>query len=584
MTQTMTIEEVLGLQYDVLGHYLVDNVFTEIRIIREGKQIYGTSKEDFITSAKAWLSSDSYVGINPRSVRGGMAEHVSYLTCLVIDIDPVRPKGEGSTEQQLQSSIDIGNRICTDFRGAVPVSSGSGCHVYFPIKPIRVDNRDILQQNVKKWMDAVREKYGNKENKIDSIFDLPRVIRLWGSKNTKSNRTCAPIGTFDSSFRFAYDFSQKESTKKSESLVNPDVLERFRSLCRSNKRLASIVGREITFASRSEADFDFIRVLHGAGFSVDEVESLVSENPLGRGFEKDIRQDVQRVFKKLDGAKPVSNGSQPGAEIQVRSLRSDFESYATSLDERKPGIQTGLGTFDAMVSGLKPGKLYIFAARPTEGKTSLITQILTNIAEQGKSCLFFPTEVGAEPIYDKIISSKSGVFLRKFQNGAFNEDEKKKVNETITKVKDLPLFIIEDFAVTADKVEEYVKKMVPQVLAYDYFQSTAWKDPDSVGEKNDMVYRLKKIARDYNIPVILASQLKRENGGKADLAQLKGTGALEEWGDVIAFLYQTDKQTYPVPTDLLVMKSKYSATGLIKLKFFKSICKLEVDETWKDNE
>ncbi len=84
------------------------------------------------------------------------------------------------------------------------------------------------------------------------------------------------------------------------------------------------------------------------------------------------------------------------------------------------------------------------------------------------------------------------------------------------------------------------------------------------------------MAKKYNIPFILASQLNRGDG-TADMKQLKGTGALEEFGDVISFLYALDKFKYPVPVMLDVLKSKYSATGQVNLLFDKAHCRFEPD-------
>jgi replicative DNA helicase len=239
---------------------------------------------------------------------------------------------------------------------------------------------------------------------------------------------------------------------------------------------------------------------------------------------------------------------------------------------------------DRIISGLKPGKLYIFAARPGVGKTSLITQILTAVAKQNTPCLYYPTEVGAEPVWDKMVSSETNIGLLKFQNGDFADADRLKIIECMARLEKLPLSIVEDFAVTPDKVEAGILKYLPErpgtyrgVVAVDFLQSLAWEDPESVAEKSQAVYRFKKMCKDYNVPFILASQLNRGDGAAA-LTQLKGTGALEEYGDCISFIYQTgDKFSYPVKTDLNIMKSKYSATGICKLNFYKSHCRFEPD-------
>ena len=578
------IENILARQYDALGHYLVDDSFTEIRNIREGHSIWCQGKEEFINEAKKLVKSDIYVGINPRNKKSGTSADVSSLCCLVLDIDPVRPRGEASTDSQHDLAMQLGTRLMEVFTGSILVSSGSGAHVYFPIQPLKVTNGNRLTASLSKWMDAIRSEYATKELKIDSIFDLPRIIRIWGSHNTKSNRECGPVGPSREVVRFAYQFAQTK--EESEVKVTPELTndeDRFQRLVRTNSRLRGICDGSITHESGSESDFEFINILHGAGFDPEQIAKLCSHNPAGRAGRKDIASDVRRVIAKSEArkAEQVGETNSPfGSEISPKSFRTDSDRYLTSLETRGMGQLTGLGRLDETISGLKPEKLYIFAARAGEGKTSLITQILATVAKQGKTCLFYPTEVGAEPIWDKIISREAKVNLKQFQNGTFSAQDKINIASAVERMKGLPLMIMEDFAVTPRKIEEGIKRYAPQVVAIDFLQSMAWNNPDSASEKYQACYLLKSMAKKYQIPIILASQLNRTEG-KADLRQLSGTSGLEVFGDVIAYIYQMDKGVYPVPTDLLVMKSKYSATGLIKLKFYTSQGNLEVDESWR---
>lgn len=598
----MTTEEMLGIQYDALGHYLVDNVYTEIRHIRDHYSKWVQSKEEYIEEAKKLVGSDVYVGINPRSNKSGSASDVHSVGCLVLDIDPVRVPGMASTDEQHDGAMQIGSRIAEEKFGSVCVSSGSGCHVYFPIAPIKVTNGPLLTNSLAKWMAEFRSRYATKAFKVDSIFDLPRVIRIWGSHNTKSNRICAPLGTPRTITRFAWQFAQTEESSKIDkpALALSDLEDRFQRLVRTNSRLKGITDGTITHESdRSASDFEFIRLLVVAGFSESDIQELVRHNPSGRYTDntKDISKDVERVYHKvLERLKELQSGNNDelgsrdnadvgykAADVTPKSLLRDSEEYITSLNSRRPGTSTGLYAFDELTSGLKPSKLYIFAARPGEGKTSLITQILTHVAERGKTCLFYPTEVGAEPIWDKIVSSKSDVYLKHFQNGTFSESDKVKIKDTMGKLKSLPLMIMEDFSVTVTKVESGIKKYAPQVVAIDFLQTMAFKDQDHAGEKYETVRKLKELAIKYNIPIILASQLSRKEG-EATLASLSGTKGLEEFGDVISFIKQIDKTGYPTIAELTVMKSKYSSTGSVRLKFYVSTCRIEVDETWKGEE
>ena len=565
-----TKEELLEKQYETVGHE--GRGFTEIRLLPEGISIFCDSQESFVREASKYLDRDTYVGINPRSTKSGTANDIFNLTTLVVDIDPVRPKDTGSSAPQLAASIALGDRIRDDFGGGITVSSGSGCHVYLPIQPVEVVNREVLSESLRTWCNTIKKTYGTKEFKIDSIWDLPRVIRVWGSYNSRSGRVCQPVESVGVVSRVSYIFNQTSTTKKTEAkLESSEVEQKFTRLCKSNKRLREISNGEIAFPSRSEADFEFVAMLAKAHFTESDIEELWSHNP--SGHEKPKKGDIQRIVGKI--SKDI--------DAKSFSLATNSRSYYDTLKERRMGIRTGFNTLDEMISGLKDGKLILIGARPGTGKTTFVTQMLTNIAEKGIPCLFFPTEVGAEPIIDKIVSRKCEIALKKFQNGTFTETDVSKIAETESYIKSLPLVIYEDFGLNVDKYEQEIDKHAPRVVCLDYFQALKWEDPASLGEKEEAVRRIKKITKDRGITTICLSQLNRASqgtGGKASLSELKGTAALEELGDVIIQMYLSDEVIqHPKIVDLVVTKSKYSATGNIILKFDRTMGKFWEDES-----
>lgn len=572
MMTAYSTEQLLSLQYDVLGHSLVEASITELRRFRPAAtQAFARGKEDFLYRASASGDGDNYVGINPRTEERGSVEAIGYLTCLVIDIDPVRPKDSPSTDEQHRAALDLAERIRTDLKCGINVSSGSGSHLYVPINPIKVTNAEVLTESLKTWMEAIRSRYATPELKVDSIFDLPRVIRVWGSLNTRSNRICGPLENVGPIVRSDFNFNQETISKAPTPGTESG---RFESLIRSNKRLSDIVAGNISYPSRSESDFEFVRILCEAHFSVEEIEAVMGRNPHGTVANPKPGDKASDILRDIKGiAKKVLKENQSNS----KSLVTHSGAYYSSLRNRSMGILSGLGTFDELVSGLKRQKLYILGARPTTGKTTLLTQILVSIAEAGNTCLFYPTEVGADPIFDKIVSAKTGLDLKKFQNGTFTETDYEKIESVKPIIESIPLIVVEDFATTVDTVEQGIKKYAPAVVAVDFFQALKWEDPESVGEKSGAVRKLKELAGDYNIPIILASQLNRSDDA-TNLKALKGTGTLEELGDVICFMYRDSQLTYPVKTTLSIKKSKYSAIGDVPLDFYSSVCRFEEEK------
>ena len=562
----MDSKELLELQYDVLAHQ--PGEVTEIRILPEGRSYFAKSKEEFVRLGQVVLNQNAYVGINPRQTAlPGKLDTIPRVTCLVIDIDPVRPKDTASSDEQHKAAIELANRIAKDLGTNIIVSSGSGAHVYIPIEGIVAHLPLELTDSLRQWFNKIKEKYETKELKLDPIFDLPRIIRLWSSHNSKSNRKCELLGPLGAISRQTLTFDQVPKKAKQVPEVTTDELtQKFNRLCRTNKRLKEISEGSISFQSKSEADYEFVALLCRSQFTVDEVKALWEYNHGGNAEPK--KGDVERIFGKVEDTK----------DIKAYSLSNNSSGYFNNLSYRRMGIRSGFNTLDEMISGFKEGKIYIMAARPGTGKTSLGMQILANMAEQGIPCLMFPTEVGAEPLIDKILSRKCQVELKKFQNGTFTKDDVSKIEEMKAYIGSLPLTIYDDFGLDIEAYETQIDKYAPKVVCLDYFQALKWKDPASVGEKEEAVRRIKKLTKDRNIVTICMSQLNRNNTGKAGMAELKGTGALEEYADVITQMYKGEGHNYPTPIDMIVTKSKYSATGPINFLFKNSVAEFVEDE------
>lgn len=568
----MDTKKLLGEQYDLLGHAGIG--LTELRVFKPfAESVFCNGKEDFIEKAFQVSGSDAYVGVQPRSRPSGTANDVSTVCTLVVDIDPVRPKDTGSSPEQLKAALDVGNKINEDHgKSGIVVASGSGCHVYFPITPIEVKDREALGNSLRKWNNKIKEDYGTKELKIDNIWDLPRVIRLFGSLNTRSNRICQPLEPMGPISRVTYTFDQKPSAKIASvtAISGSEAEQKLQRLAKSNKRLREMLAGDISFESPSQADFEFVAILTKAHFNEQDIESLWSHNVGGNKAPK--KGDIHRIATEKVNDK----------DEKSCNLSGGVSDYYAELKMRRMGIRTGLNTLDEMISGFKPSRFIIIGARPGTGKTTIMTQILTNIAEQGIPCMMFPTEVGAANIIDKIVSRKCEISLKKFQNGTFNDQDVSKIMKTQEYIKSLPITIYEDFGLNMEKYEQEIDKHAPKIVCLDYFQALKWKDPSSLGEKEEAVRKLKKITIDRGITTICLSQLNRASqgsGGKASLAELKGTAALEEYGDVICQMYKSDVLIQdPKIIDLVVTKSKYSATGNIVLKFKESYCMFTEDE------
>ncbi|MEB3284536.1 MAG: hypothetical protein VKN33_04550 [Candidatus Sericytochromatia bacterium] len=118
---------------------------------------------------------------------------------LVLDLEPTepwRPEDEASTDEQLAACFDFARLVAdwSEARGWVRpllVMSGNGYHVYFAIPRILVDNqnRAAIGGKLAAFESLVRAEFADEAKrrciKVDNVADLPRIIRVWGTPNTK---------------------------------------------------------------------------------------------------------------------------------------------------------------------------------------------------------------------------------------------------------------------------------------------------------------------------------------------------------------------------------------------------------------
>ncbi|MDI6766033.1 MAG: DnaB-like helicase C-terminal domain-containing protein [Bacteroidota bacterium] len=226
-------------------------------------------------------------------------------------------------------------------------------------------------------------------------------------------------------------------------------------------------------------------------------------------------------------------------------------------------LSTGFHDLDRIIYGLEKGRLYCIAAEEKIGKSLLSYQIGLNSASKGNPSAIISMEMKASEIAKRFAGVNSG------QEALHRLNALKKLKAEIGKY---PLFIRDGSAnqgkvfITIHKL--YAEKQV-ELLIVDYLQLIELQGKDRVNEVNDFVGKLKGLAMDLNIPIVLISavlnkQLSHRNDRKPTPADLRDTGRLANDADCLMFLWKPDEQDENY-LELFVARSRYSKLGRIGL-------------------
>lgn len=219
----------------------------------------------------------------------------------------------------------------------------------------------------------------------------------------------------------------------------------------------------------------------------------------------------------------------------------------------KIGPQTGFNYLDNIIPGLGAAQLIVIAARPRTGKSAIIMQMAEHIAGVEKIPVgFISLEMSAVSLGAREIFQRAGADMTKFLNGFMSESDVEKLTCAGVNLSKLPLFIDESSRMSIEDLEIRCRRLVRRhklgVIFVDYFQllfvrnrSKQWSKSDELAECS---MRLKALAKELNIPIVLCAQMNREiekeTHRRPRLSDLRDTGQLEQDADVIMFLWKPD--------------------------------------------
>jgi replicative DNA helicase len=93
-------------------------------------------------------------------------------------------------------------------------------------------------------------------------------------------------------------------------------------------------------------------------------------------------------------------------------------------------------------------------------------------------------------------------------------------------------------------------------------------------EISEISRSLKLMAMELDVPIVALSQLSREvekRGGRPRMADLRGSGSLEQDADLVFFIYDTKKDGH----ELILDKQRNGPTGFVKVIMHPEVSRFE---------
>lgn len=301
--------------------------------------------------------------------------------------------------------------------------------------------------------------------------------------------------------------------------------------------------------------------------AVDEARTLAS----GQGSTAEILDSISSIFTALE------RGQQRQAPKPVADLLSPaLERYeALAEGEQAPGIATGMRRLDRMLlGGLKPGKLYCIAARPSVGKSSVARSILAHVALSGVATLLLSQEMPADEITDALVAQAGRIDGGKLQTGKLDESDWPRMVQAVETLRSMPLFIDDQGGLTLAQIRSKARSVKGLgVLALDYLQlcTSTLKGKTTNDEIGEISKGLKALALELRIPVIVLSQLNRQvesrQGREPQISDLRDSGAIEQDIDIAILLWTVSEDGESRLVGLKVDKHRGGPKGPLAMRW-----------------
>ena len=238
-------------------------------------------------------------------------------------------------------------------------------------------------------------------------------------------------------------------------------------------------------------------------------------------------------------------------------------------------IKTELTDLDKIIGGLYPGEILLIGSRPAIGKSSLIRTLIKKVTiEKGIKSLLFSLEIPKPLFQMSIVVSLSGISTWKILLQKLEEEELKIYNMFLSQVEDLPIIIDDTENNNINDICNMSRKLVKEegieIIYLDYLGLITINEENPSIEDfcTEVMTKLKGLARELNIPIVLACQVSRT----PEHISMRGIchSSIIDNSDVILLLdrkrnYSENPIFYFAHLD--IVKNNYGDTGGFKLRF-----------------
>lgn len=324
---------------------------------------------------------------------------------------------------------------------------------------------------------------------------------------------------------------------------------------------------------------------HGIRRRLIQFTSEISQRAYSKDSAADLLEDALRDLHHLASSRDARTWC-PLADLACQTV--EYVDQVSKRGTALVGIPTGYQALNSILGGWQRSDLIIIAARTSMGKTSLVLGSALATAKEGFHVGVLSIEMSLRQVGLRLHGMGAPIDFHELKTGSLTAQGWALLAATAQEFEALPLWIDDSSVLTVEHIAAKARMLQARsgldLLVVDYLQLLQFSDAETRQQGvADASRRLKLLAKELDIPVLVLSQLSRDCERRDDkrpvLADLRDSGAIEQDADVVLFLYREEVYTPDTQekglAEVLIRKHRNGPNGDRCLRFVDCFARFE---------
>ncbi len=501
---------------------------------------------------------------------------------LLIDVDPRRPAGTSSTDEQLKGSRETAKRILLwlkdrGWNDPVVGHSGNGTHLIYKVALANTTERKTLMQNVLKVLNML---FADDQMDIDeTTFNPSRICKLYGTVARKGAHTEKRPHRMSRIVRVPEKIDEV-LPEYLEALVRlmpqKEAPQQYNSYNPGGFDLQEWIDKhQIQVTEKTQWPGGTKWILDHCPFNPqhNHKDAAIIQTSDGKicynCFHASCADKKWREFRQFYEpeayqqrepmptvpnymlTKPADFGKAqddtPDIDVHIEPVFRTTEEIRNRVVPDEAHILTGIDRIDSQMIGLKKGYVSVLSGLRSAGKSSILSQLVVQCRQQGLRCALFSGEMNDKQVLKWLTlqaAGKAHVHGTKYEKVFYPNDG---AAEAVSKwLNDFVYVYNNDYGNLFSGMEKHLMRIIREkqidLVLLDNLMALNVEDLDRdlYVRQTKFVRELKAMAQGLNVHVMFVAH-PRKASGYLRMDDISGSGDLTNTADNVFIIHRVDE-------------------------------------------